>query len=82
MRLLVLLIALVVILAFLGWLTFSPGTERSSINIETQEIREDTRELLDSGAKILGQDEKEIDRAADQDEAPAPASDELRENAA
>jgi beta-lactam-binding protein with PASTA domain len=75
MRVLLLLIALVVIAIVLGWVTFSPGPERSTINIEKQEIREDTRELLDSGAKIVNQADEGIDRAADRDEPAATRQD-------
>ena len=75
MRLLLLLILLIVAFAFLGWITFRPGPDRSTINIEKHEIREDTRELLDSGTKILHQAEEGIDRAADRDERAANGQD-------
>jgi hypothetical protein len=53
MRALILLVAIVVVLALLGWVTFNRGDGRASINLETQEIREDTRQVLQSGSEAL-----------------------------
>ena len=58
MRALLFLIIVIALLAFAGWLTFSSGPGRSSVNLETNEIREDTQEIVRSGAKVL-------DRAGD-----------------
>jgi hypothetical protein len=53
MRALILLAAVLLILALVGWLTFSRDDGRTSINLETQEIRQDTKELLESGSQAL-----------------------------
>ena len=53
MRALILLAAIVLILALVGWITFSKGPGRSSINIESDRIRQDTKEVMESGAKML-----------------------------
>jgi hypothetical protein len=58
MKALLFLIIVIALLAFAGWLTFSSGPGRTSVNLETNEIREDTQEIVRSGAKI-------IDRAGD-----------------
>jgi hypothetical protein len=60
MRVLLLLIIVIALLAFAGWLTFSSGPGRTSVNLETNEIREDTQEIVSSGAKILDRAEDEI----------------------
>ncbi|HEY3391487.1 MAG TPA: hypothetical protein VGK58_02180 [Lacipirellulaceae bacterium] len=59
MKALVFLIVVIALLAFAGWLTFSSGPGRTSVNLETNEIREDTQKIVRSGAKI-------IDRAGDE----------------
>jgi hypothetical protein len=59
MKALLFLIIVIALLAFAGWLTFSSGPGRTSVNLETNEIREDTQEIVSSGAKIL-------DRAGDE----------------
>jgi len=66
MRALILLAAIVLILALVGWLTFNRDDGRASINLETQEIRQDTKELLESGSQALeraASDTAEADRA-------------------
>ena len=60
MRVLIFLAIVVALLAFAGWLTFSSDAGRASINLETNEIRQDTQEVVRSGAKIL--DKSEGDR--------------------
>jgi hypothetical protein len=61
MRVLLLLIAVVAILALVGWITFSSEPGRSSVNIETQEIREDTEGVMKSGSDLLHKAGDEID---------------------
>jgi hypothetical protein len=61
MRVLILLAALVLILALVGWLTFSRDDGRTSVNLETQEIRQDTKELLESGSQALQRDGEAAD---------------------
>jgi hypothetical protein len=53
MRALIFLALVVVVLALVGWLSWSNDSGRSSIHIETQEIKEDTQKALDSGAALL-----------------------------
>jgi hypothetical protein len=53
MRALILLAAIVLILALVGWISFSKGPDRASINIESAEIRQDTKQVMESGARIL-----------------------------
>jgi hypothetical protein len=66
MRALLILAAVVLLLAVAGWITFSSDAGRSSINLETEEIREDTGEVMRSGSELLQKAEEEIT------EEPAP----------
>jgi hypothetical protein len=68
MRVLIILVAVVALLALAGWITFSNDPGRSSINLETQEIREDTSEALHKGSNLL----KEAEGEVDPDDAPPP----------
>jgi hypothetical protein len=70
MRALFFLIIVIALLAFAGWLTFSSGPGRTSVNLETNEIREDTQEIVRSGAKIL---DKTGDGLQPSDEAQLPS---------
>ena len=61
MRFVIILAAAVLILALVGWVTFSSGPGRSSINLETDEIKQDTQGAMESGAKMLDDAERAID---------------------
>jgi hypothetical protein len=63
MRVLIFLAIVVALLAFAGWLTFSSDTGRTSINLETNEIRQDTQEIVRSGAKILDKSKGDLQPA-------------------
>jgi hypothetical protein len=69
MRALLFLIIVIAILVFAGWLTFSSGPGRTSVNLETNEIRQDTQEIVRSGAEALG---KAGDELKPSDDAAAP----------
>ncbi|HJQ78658.1 MAG TPA: hypothetical protein VJ828_01820 [Lacipirellulaceae bacterium] len=60
MKALLVLIIVIALLAFAGWLTFSSGPGRTSVNVETNEIREDTQEIVRSGAKIIDRAGEEL----------------------
>jgi hypothetical protein len=53
MRVLLILAAVVLLLALAGWVSFSSGPGRSSINLETDEIRQDTSEVMETGSELL-----------------------------
>jgi hypothetical protein len=61
MRILLLLIALVIIFALVGWVTFSNEPGRSSINIETDEIRQDTGEVMHKSSELLQDAEERVE---------------------
>jgi hypothetical protein len=64
MRVLIIFAALVLLFAVIGWISFSSDQGRSSINLETNEIREDTGEMMDKGSKLLKDAEQEVSPAA------------------
>jgi hypothetical protein len=53
MRALLILAAIVLVLALVGWISFSKGPDRASINIESDRIRQDTKQAMQSGAEML-----------------------------
>jgi hypothetical protein len=53
MRALILLAAIVLVFALAGWISFSQGPDRASVNIESEEIRQDTKQVMESGAELL-----------------------------
>jgi len=53
MRALILLVAIVLVLALVGWISFSKGPDRASVNIESERIRQDTKQVMESGAQVL-----------------------------
>lgn len=63
MRAIVFLLLVVIVLALVGWISFSRDNGRSSINLETQEISDDTKKALDSGAALLEKAGDKIDHA-------------------
>ena len=60
MRGLLIVLGLLVIFALVGWITFSANDGRSSINLETDEIREDTGEVMKKGSELLKDAEREV----------------------
>jgi hypothetical protein len=67
MRGILILILVVVVLAVVGWISFNRDGDRASINLETQEIREDTQKAIDSGAELLKRAGEKIDKTVDTD---------------
>ena len=70
MRLLLILAAVVLLLAVAGWITFSSDSGRSSINLETDEIRDDTGEMMRGGSELLRDAEEEISEEPEDTAAP------------
>lgn len=74
MRALIILAAVVLLMALIGWVTFSRGPGESSINLETDQIKSDTQEAMESGAKMLDEAEDAITRPeADEETSEPPA---------
>jgi hypothetical protein len=74
MRVLIFLAIVAALLAFAGWITFSSGPDRATINLETNEIRQDTQEIVRSGAKVLDKAGDELQPDDDEEAAEREAS--------
>ena len=61
MRVLIIILVLVILAALVGWISFSNEDGRTSINLETTEIREDTGEIMNKGSELLKEAEQEVD---------------------
>jgi hypothetical protein len=59
-RALLLIAAIILLMALVGWITFGTGPGRSSINLETERIRQDTREALETGADAIHNAEESV----------------------
>jgi hypothetical protein len=64
MRAILILLAIALLLALAGWISFSKGPDRSSINVETEQIRTDTNKALESGADLLHKAGDELKKEA------------------
>ena len=60
MRGLLIVLGLLVLFAIVGWITFSDHGGRASINLETNEIRKDTGEMMNKGSELLKDAEREV----------------------
>jgi hypothetical protein len=72
MRALIFLVAIVLLLALAGWVTFTKEAGRSSINIETEQIEQDTDRALESGSNLLRKAGDAVDQANEPDTQAAP----------
>jgi Flp pilus assembly protein TadB len=72
MRALIFLAVVVLILAFAGWISFSKSAGRSSINIETQQIKQDTDRAVESGSNLLRKAGEAVDQTNEPQTAPTP----------
>jgi hypothetical protein len=53
MRALILLAAIILVLVLVKWISFSKGPDRASINLEKEKIRQDTKQVMESGGQLL-----------------------------
>jgi hypothetical protein len=73
MRVLLILAAIVIVMAVAGWITFSSDSGRSSINLETDQIREDTGQMMHNGSEMLRDAEHEVEHEPSSDDSAVPA---------
>lgn len=74
MRALIFLVAIVLLLGLAGWVTFTKEPGRSSINIETEQIQQDTDHALESGSNFLRKAGDAVDQSNDPQPQPQPLS--------
>ena len=82
MRAVLIIILAVLLLGLIGWISFSTGPNRTSINVETNQIRQDTTKAVQSGAELLHKAGNELEKktappnesAPPAKSGPAPAS--------
>jgi hypothetical protein len=53
MRGFIILAVILLVFALVGWISFSKGPDRASINLESDRIRQDTKQVMESGAELL-----------------------------
>lgn len=74
MRAIIVVLAIVQVCVLVGWISFSKGPDRSSINLETDEIRQDTKQVMQSGAELLHKAGDKVEAEANRPTDPAPAN--------
>ena len=72
MRGLLIVIALILILILVGWITVSFTGERASITLEKEKIKQDTHEITESARDFSDKADKRIDGAIERDPEPQP----------
>lgn len=76
MKRLLIAFALIAVLFIVGWLTVSHSANRTSINVETEQIKEDTERMTDEAREIIddaGEKTQELRHDVDEhlDDSPA-----------
>lgn len=61
MKALLIAVALLVLLFVAGWWSFSLFDGRASVNLETDEIRQDTSEMVEGGRQAVEQIDEKVD---------------------
>jgi hypothetical protein len=64
----------VLILAAVGWITFSWSANRASVNVETEKIQRDTEHIVESGKTLVKEVREPSQEAAPRQAPPAPDS--------
>ena len=70
MRGIIALVLIVIVLVLIGWISFTRGPDHTSINFETQEIKKDTQEMINSGSKLLNEASEKVDQSTTPQAAP------------
>lgn len=60
MKAALIIIALILCAALIGWITFDSTGDRASVNIETQEIKQDTKKAVKKGKDLIDDAKQEI----------------------
>ena len=68
MRAIIFLAVVVLIMVLVGWISFSSQPGRSTINVETQKIEQDTEKIVESGKNLIREAGDAVDGAVETDE--------------
>jgi hypothetical protein len=74
MRALILLAAIVLVLALVGWISFRKTPEGPSVTIESERIRQDTKHVMDSSAQMLHKAGDKVEAEANREPNRVPAN--------
>lgn len=72
MRGLLIVIALILILLLVGWITVSFTGDRASITLEKEKIKQDTQEITDSARDFSNKADKRLEGVVEPDAEPQP----------
>jgi hypothetical protein len=72
MRAIIFVAVVVLIMVLVGWITFSSQPERSTINVETQKIEQDTEKMVESGKNLVREAGDAVDEAVETERATQP----------
>jgi hypothetical protein len=67
MRAIIFVAVVVLIMVLVGWITFSSQPGRSTINVETQKIEQDTEQMVESGKNLVREAGDAVDEAVETD---------------
>jgi len=65
MKAILAIICIVLLGLLLGWFTFNRSENQTTITIKTEKIRQDGRQAIEEGKKVLGDKGQTEDKAAD-----------------
>ena len=74
MRAVLVLIAIVLILSLVGWISFHRSPDGPSVTIESEKIRHDTKDVVQSVANLLHKAGDEVEEAVPQNDGQNPAA--------
>ena len=70
MRAVIVVIVVVAALFLIGWLSFSWTGDRASVNVETDDIQQDTSNMIDSAGELVESADRQIDEPVEETVAP------------
>jgi hypothetical protein len=62
MRALLFLAVIVLVLALVGWIKFFKDQDRAGVSVETEKVRQDTKQAMEAGADLLKDAGQAVDR--------------------
>jgi hypothetical protein len=81
MRGILILVVIVVLLAFVGWIKFSNTPQQSTITIDKEAVKEDTNRMVERGNEFVDQTRHAVGTERGATSQPVPPSDATRPTA-